>query len=136
MKLLSMGVLAGALLGAPAKHFSTIQTVIHNTATLKVHGEYKVVDQTTGTVLDDEQYVVVQNQTYTTNAVTFTGDPVITLTWITGPNFVNMGFVALAPDGTSLPCQSLSGFNGSLGPIDAGPHGAGQWTMTFKSSCP
>lgn len=134
--LLLLGAHVGLVLGGAEKHFTTIQTVIHNTATLKVHGEYKVVDQNTGTVLDDEQYVVVENQTYTTNAAVFTGDPVITLTWITGPNYVNMGFTALAPDGTSLPCQSLSGYNGSLGPINAGPHGPGQWTMTFKPSCP
>ena|ERR1700744_741881 len=135
--LILLCLLLGFTLGAPRKQrFSFLHAVIYNTATLKVHGEFKAVDQTTGTVLDDEQYVVVQNQSYTTNTFAFQGDPVITMTWITGPNYVNMGFQAVAPEGASLPCQSLVGYNGSLGPIDAGAHSAGEWTFTFKPSCP
>lgn len=135
-----MGVHLGLFLGGAEKKFGYIQTTIYNTATLKVHGEYKVVDVTTGTVLDDENYVVVENTSYVTGpADADQGDPRITVTWITGPNYVTMGFSTVTGDGHTLPCQSLVGYNGTIGPIDAAPYNNDaypQWTMTFKPSCP
>jgi hypothetical protein len=147
MKLLLPLVLLVAAPSLPARQAAAyrkdpyITGVINNNAPYNIRCEYTTYDPISGTVYDDEKFLVIPGGSYTTAPTFIEGNPAISLYWQTGPAYATMGFQAVTPNGTypgGVACNAITlqqkGTYYYSSNTDV--NGYGNWNFNFKTSCP